>query len=57
MVENPYQSPVDRPQPRRPRYTGYLAGCLWLSAFWVWLFVLVGLGFVVWRLWPFIRWQ
>ncbi|HET6883776.1 MAG TPA: hypothetical protein VFI31_26725 [Pirellulales bacterium] len=52
MQDNPYESPSDGQRPREKRYVGCVSGCLWLSAFWIWLFVLAGLGFVIWMLWP-----
>lgn len=54
QAENPYQAPDERQSLRRLRYTG-LSGCLWLSAFWIWLVVLAGLGYGLWVLWPLIR--
>lgn len=57
MAQNPYQSPDEKQVPRRVRYVGCLSGCLWLSAFWIWLFVLAGLAYVVWVVWPLIRWR
>jgi hypothetical protein len=55
MHENPYQAPDERQGLRRVRYTGCLSGCLWLSAFWIWLFVFAGLGYVLWVAWPLLK--